>query len=253
MPAYIFLTATATPQDWFPSDWGIENSDVIRVHAVGAGGRGADGDVLGGGGGGGGGERVGAEHTVADADLAYSYYVPAVNESSTTYFRDPDGFTDIAAALNGETTSGLVGGQGGSGGTGNLFTRAGGNGGDASMIDPGGGGGGGAGLDASAGSNGSPGGATGGAGGSGGTQLGGSSAGTGGNGGNDAVNGAVGAYYGSGGGGGGKTSGAGASGRPPIIIVCWGAMLNSYPSGGFPNGFVADAGGASSANWFLLI
>lgn len=250
MPARIFKTATATAQNWVPSNDGITNSTVIRIHAVGSGGRGGDGDISGGGGGGSA-ERVAAEHTVADASLTYTYYVPAVNEESTAYLRDPDNITDIAAAINGENSTELTGGLAGGGGTGSLYVRAGANGGDGHTDS--GGGGAAAATDASAGVAGANGsGSTGGTGGSGGTQLGVASAAEGGNGGSSGQDGVLGDTYGSGGGGGALTK-VGANGRPAIIIVVWGEMLTTYPPASFVDGFVPDSAAGNKAWWNLLI
>ncbi len=251
MPARIFKTETVIEQNWIPSNDGITNSTVIRVHIVGYGGRGADADgVIAGGGGGGPGERVASEHTVADASLTYTYNLPSGN---TAYLRDPDS-VDIAAAINGENATDYQGGAGGAGGTGSLYTYSGGNGGDGEAGASGAGGGGGsAGRDASAGSNGADGAAgVGGAGGSGGTQLGALSAGGGGAGGSTGASGSVASEYGGGGGGGGGTSGVGANGKPGIIIVVWGDLLTTFPTTPFVDGYVAGSAAASS-RWFLLL
>ncbi len=252
MPAVILKTATASPEDFVPSDYGITNGTPIRVHAGGVGGRGADADGMGSGGGGGSGERCGGSHTVADADAVYTYYVPDINEQNTTYFRDPD-LVDIVAAYNGENCSGQVGGAAAGGGTGDLYVRSGATGGDGSMSDPGGGAGAGAALDASAGTDGPDGGLTGGIGTGAGTQFAVASAGKGGDGGDATEDGSLGDLYSSGGGGGGFPGGVGANGRQPLIIVVWGDMLTSYPPAPFVDGYVPDAGGGSTANWFLLL
>ena len=252
MPAYIFKNTTyPNPVSFVPSDYGITNSTVIRVHAVGNSGQGADNDVIGSGGGGGGGERCGSEHTVSDASASYTVYIPNVNESSTTYFRDPDNITDIVAALNGTEGSGSTGGSGGSGGTGSLYARSGGDGGVGGVA--GGGGGGSAGTDAANGNTGSAGGATGGSGGSGGTQLGVANACDGGDGGDATQNGIPGEDYGAGGGGGGELGGLGADGGLPIIIIVWGDLLNTYPPAPFSDGPYGVDQQTESPSWFFFL
>lgn len=255
MPFFIFKNTGSNI--WVPSDNGVTDGTLMRVHGVGPGGNGAQGDGgTNGGAGGGGGERCSAEFTVGTASNNHTAFVGAsATPTEQSYFED----TVYRIFCNeGGHASGTMPGAGGSGGSGSLFVYSGGYGGDVTGTDKGGGGGGEAGQDGVAGASGASGGATnGGAGGNtgGASQFGVADYGIGGNGGNQSSAGSDGALYGGGGGGNGTDinfppSGAG---RQGLVIAAWGTTLTQYPTAPFIHGYIPDpSGGASTSGWWLF-
>lgn len=255
MPFFIFKNTGSTI--WVPSNNGVTDGTLMRVHGVGPGGKGAQGDgVTNGGGGGGGGERCSAEFTVVTASNNHTAFVgTSTTPTEQSYFQDT-GY--IIFCDEGGHASGTMPGAGGSGGTGNLFIHSGGYGGDVTGTNKGGGGGGEAGQDGVAGAAGAAGGATsGGTGGNtgGASQFGVTDYGIGGNGGDQSFAGNDGSLYGGGGGGNGMDvnfppTGAG---RQGLVITAWGATLSQYPTAPFVHGYIPDpSGGNSTSPWWLF-